>query len=173
MLSEKLKSKLRDYPDFPKKGIVFKDICPLLSDPDIFNELIENMSKRNIYKNADAIVAIDARGFIFGSAIAYKIKKPLVLARKKYKLPGEVISENYGLEYGEDSLSLQISSISNFKSFAIVDDLLATGGTAKCIVDLLKTQSKHILGLHVVIELSKLQGRNFLNCPVISEVEIS
>ena len=172
MLSEKLKSKLEDYPDFPKKGIVFKDICPILSSPDIFHELIENMSKRNIYKNAHAIVAIDARGFIFGSAIAYKIKKPLVLARKKYKLPGKVISKNYGLEYGEDSLSIQLSSISNFKSFAIVDDLLATGGTAKCIVDLLKTQNKDILGLNVVIELCNLEGRNFLDCPVISEAEI-
>ena len=70
MISEKLKSKLKDYPDLPKKGIVFKDICLILSSPDIFNELIENMSKRNIYKNEDAIVAIDARGFIFGSAIA-------------------------------------------------------------------------------------------------------
>ena len=173
MLSEKLKSKLKDYPDFPRKGIIFKDICLILSCPDIFNELIENMSKRNIYKNADAIVAIDARGFIFGSAIAYKIKKPLVLARKKYKLPGEVISKNYGLEYGEDSLALQLSSISKFRSFAIVDDLLATGGTAKCIMDLLKTQNKDILGLNVVIELSKLQGRKFLDCPVISEAEIS
>ena len=173
MFSKKLKSKLKDYPDFPKKGIVFKDISLILTSPDIFNELIENMSKRYIYKNADAIVAIDARGFIFGSAIAFKIKKPLVLARKKYKLPGEVISRNYGLEYGEDSLSLKLSSISNFKSFAIVDDLLATGGTAKCIIDLLKTQNKDILGLNVVIELSKLQGRNYLDCPVISEVEIS
>ena len=173
MLSEKLKSKLEDYPDFPKKGIVFKDICPILSSPDIFHELIENMSKRNIYKNAHAIVAIDARGFIFGSAIAYKIKKPLVLARKKYKLPGEVIAKNYGLEYGEDSLSLQLSSISNFKSFVIVDDLLASGGTAKCIIDLLKKQNKEIIGLNVVVELSKLKGRNFLDCPVISEAEIS
>ena len=172
MLSNKLKSKLKDYPDFPKKGIVFKDICLILTSPDIFNELIENMSKRYIYKNADAIVAIDARGFIFGSAIAYKIKKPLVLDRKKYKLPGKVISKNYGLEYGEDSLSIQLSSISNFKSFAIVDDLLATGGTAKCIVDLLKTQNKDIVGLNVVIELSKFKGRNFLDCQVISEAEI-
>ena len=173
MLSERLKSNLKDYPNFPKKGIIFKDICPILTNPIIFNELIENMSKKNFYKNADAIIAVDSRGFIFGSAIAYKIKKPLVLARKKSKLPGEVITKNYGLEYGEDSLSLQLASIRKFKSFAIVDDLLATGGTAKCIVDLLKTQKKDILGLHVVVELSKLQGRNSLDCQVISEVELS
>ena len=173
MLSERLESELKDYPNFPKQGIIFKDICPLLTNPNLFNELIENMSKKSIYDNADAIIAIDSRGFIFGSAIAYQTKKPLILARKKYKLPGEVITKNYGLEYGEDSLSIQLASISKFKSFAIVDDLLATGGTAKCIVDLLKTQEKKILGLHVVVELSKLQGRNTLNCQVISEVELS
>ena len=173
MLSERLKSELKDYPDFPKKGIIFKDICPILNNPIIFNDLIENMSKKSLYNNADAIVAIDSRGFIFGSAIAYQIKKPLVLARKKYKLPGEVITKNYGLEYGEDSLSLQLASISKFQSFVIVDDLLATGGTAKCIVDLLKTQKKKILGLHVVVELSRLLGRNTLDCQVVSEVELS
>lgn len=172
MLEERLKLELKDYPDFPKKGIIFKDICPVLTNPDIFNELIESMSKRSVYKNADAIVAIDSRGFIFGSAIAYQVKKPLVLARKKNKLPGEVISKNYGLEYGQDSLSLQLSSIHKFKSFVIVDDLLATGGTAKCIKDLLETQKKSILSLHVVIELSKLGGRNSLDCPVLSEVEL-
>ena len=173
MLSERLKSELKDYPDFPKKGIIFKDISPILINPNIFNELIENMSKRSVYKNADAIIAIDSRGFIFGSAIAYQIKKPIILARKKNKLPGEVISKNYGLEYGQDCLSLQLSSISKFKNFAIVDDLLATGGTAKCIIDLLKTQKKSILGVHVVIELSKLGGRDSLDCPLISEVEIT
>ena len=173
MLSERLKSELKDYPDFPKKGIIFKDISPILINPDIFNELIENMSKRSVYKNADAIISIDSRGFIFGSAIAYQIKKPIILARKKNKLPGEVISKNYGLEYGQDSLSLQLLSISKFKSFAIVDDLLATGGTAKCIVDLLETQKKIISGVHVVIELSKLGGRYSLDCPVISEVKIT
>lgn len=173
MLSERLKSKLKDYPDFPKKGIIFKDICPILTNPDLFNQLIDNMSKKNVYKNADAIIAVDSRGFIFGSAIAYQIKKPLLLARKKYKLPGEVITKKYGLEYGEDSLSIQLESISKFQSFVVVDDLLATGGTAKSIVDLLKSQNKKILGLHVVIELSKLQGSNSLDCQVISEVELS
>ena len=173
MLSERLKLELNDYPNFPKKGIIFKDICPILKNTDLFSELIENMSNRSLYKKTEAIIAIDARGFIFGSAIAYKTKIPLVLARKKNKLPGEVIYKNYGLEYGEDSLTLQLESISNFKSFVIVDDLLATGGTAKCIIDLLKTQNKQIIGLNVVIELSKLKGRNFLDCPVISEVEIN
>ena len=128
------------------------------------------MILREIYENTDAIVAIDSRGFIFGSAIANKLKKPLILARKKDKLPGLLIQKDYGLEYGQDSLSLQLSSISNFQKFVIVDDLLATGGTAKCIFDLLSSKNKTILGLHVVIELSALQGKKVLNCPVLSEV---
>ena len=170
MLAEKLKSYIKDYPDFPTKGIIFKDICPILSEPEVFSELINNMSSREIYENTDAIVAIDSRGFIFGSAIANKLKKPLILARKKGKLPGLLIQKDYGLEYGKDSLSLQLSAISNFQKFVIVDDLLATGGTAKCIFDLLNSKNKTILGLHVVIELSALEGKKVINCPVLSEV---
>ena len=170
MLAEKLKGYIKDYPDFPTKGIIFKDICPILSEPEVFSELINNMSSREIYENTDAIVAIDSRGFIFGSAIANKLKKPLILARKKGKLPGLLIQKDYGLEYGKDSLSLQLSAISNFQKFVIVDDLLATGGTAKCIFDLLNSKNKTILGLHVVIELSALEGKKVINCPVLSEV---
>ena len=166
MLSERLKSELKDYPDFPKKGIIFKDISPILINPDIFNELIENMSKRSVYKNADAIIAIDSRGFIFGSAIAYQIKKPIILARKKNKLPGEVISKNYGLEYGQDSLSLQLLSISKFKSFAIVDDLLATGGTVNCVSKILEKNNKEVVGILVVIELMELEGKLKLDFPI-------
>ncbi len=170
MLAEKLKGYIKDYPDFPTKGIIFKDICPILSEPEVFSELINKMILREIYENTDAIVAIDSRGFIFGSAIANKLKKPLILARKKDKLPGLLIQKDYGLEYGQDSLSLQLSSISNFQKFVIVDDLLATGGTAKCVFDLLSSKNKTILGLHVVIELSALKGKKAINCPVFSEV---
>ena len=170
MLAEKLKGYIKDYPDFPTKGIIFKDICPILSEPEVFSELINKMSLREIYENTDAIVAIDSRGFIFGSAIANKLKKPLILARKKDKLPGLLIQKDYGLEYGQDSLSLQLSSISNFQKFVIVDDLLATGGTAKCVFDLLSSKNKTIIGLHVVIELSALEGKKVINCPVFSEV---
>ena len=173
MLADKLKRYIKDYPDFPKKGIIFKDICPILSDPEVFSELINKMSSREIYQNSDAIVAVDARGFIFGSAIANQIKKPLILARKKDKLPGLLIQKDYGLEYGDDSLSLQISSIADFHKFVIVDDLLATGGTAKCIFDLLSSKNKNILGLNVVIELSALEGKKILDCPVLSEVILS
>ena len=91
---EKLKKIIRDYPDFPKKGIIFKDISPLLADPELFSELIDKVSNYSFFKDADAIIAVDARGFIFGSAIAKTVKKPLILARKKNKLPGKLIEKH-------------------------------------------------------------------------------
>ena len=171
MLSEDLKSNIREYLDFPKKGILFRDISPILADPQLFSDLIKKMSSREIYANSEAIVGIDSRGFIFGSAIANFLKKPLILARKKNKLPGKLIEKDYGLEYGKDSLSIQLESIEKYKSFVIVDDLIATGGTAKCVLDLLKSEKKSIIGLNVVIELTSLKGKNDLQCPVYSEIK--
>ncbi len=173
MLTDKLKSLIKDYPDFPKKGIIFKDISPILMDPDAFSELIEKMSSRDVYQRTDAIVAIDARGFIFGSAISNKLKKPLVLARKSNKLPGKLIEKDYGLEYGKDTLSLQESAISRYRNFVIIDDLLATGGTAKCVSDILTSKGKSILALNVVIELLQLSGSSNLGFPVFAEIKIS
>ena len=98
MLSERLRNSIADYPDFPKKGIIFKDISPIIADPELFCDLIEKISKYQFFNKTDAIIAIDARGFIFGSAIAKKVKKPLLLARKKNKLPGTLIKRKYGLE---------------------------------------------------------------------------
>ena len=148
-----LSSLIKDYIDFPKKGIIFKDILPVLQKPDVFLELINKMSSSEMILNSDAIIAIDARGFVFGSAISIKIQKPLILARKPGKLPGELITKSYSLEYGENSLSIQKSSIKNFKRFSIVDDLLATGGTAKSVSEILMSQEKEILGLSVELNL--------------------
>ena len=166
MLTDRLKKAIKDYPNFPKKGIIFKDLNPIFSEPDLFQDLIEKMSSDNYLKKADAIVAIDARGFIYGAAIAKNINKPFILARKENKLPGELIKKTYGLEYGEDTLSLQKSALSKFKNFVIVDDLLATGGTAECVINLLLSENKNVLSLNVVVELNFLQGRNKINCPV-------
>ena len=171
MLSERLKNTIKDYPDFPKKGIIFKDICPIIADEKLFSELIEKISNYSIFKKTDAIIAIDARGFLTGSAIALSTNKPLILARKKNKLPGSLIESRYGLEYGEDTLCIQESSIKPYKKFAVVDDLLATGGTAKCIVDMLKNKNKEILGLSVIIELTELKGKELVGVPVFSEVK--
>ena len=166
MLSKRLKSSIDDYPDFPKEGIIFKDISPILSDPKLFGDLIEKISSNKIFEKTDAIVAIDSRGFIFGSALAKNIKKPLILARKKNKLPGELIQRNYGLEYGEDSLTIQKSSIKNFHKFIIVDDLLATGRTVECVAKILRNNNKKISGLLTSVELTNLEGRIKTNFPI-------
>ena len=171
MLSDRSKNSIKNYPDFPKKGINFKDISPIISDPDLFSDLIEKISEYPFFKESDAIIAIDARGFIFGSAVAKTTKKPLILARKKNKLPGLVCEKNYGLEYGKDSLCIQKSSILPFHKFVIIDDLLATGGTAKCVIDMLENNKKNVLALSVIIELCFLEGAESLGIPVYSEVQ--
>ena len=170
MLSEKLKRTISNYPDFPKKGILFRDINPILADAELLNELIEKIASNSLLPLSDAIVAIDARGFIFGSIIAYKLKKPLILARKN-KLPGSLKEIEYDLEYGKDYLSIQKASLIGLEKFIIVDDLLATGGTAKCVSNILLSQNKKVLSLLVIIELSTLKGRENLPFPVFSEVQ--
>ncbi len=124
------------------------------------------MSDSPIFKNAEAIIAIDARGFIFGSAISIYLSKPMIAARKPGKLPGHLISKSYDLEYGSNSLSIQKDALDNYSSFAIVDDLLATGGTVKCILEILSESNKKIEGLSVLIELKDLKGRDKLGIPV-------
>ncbi len=163
---KKIEELILTYKDFPKKGIFFKDILGITQEPETFRKLIFEMSSSEIIKNADAIVAIDARGFIFGSAISLQASKPLIFARKPGKLPGKLIHKTYSLEYGENSLSIQKESIKKFKSFAIVDDLLATGGTVSCASELLKSQEKKVLGLLVVVELKELGGRLKFDFPV-------
>ncbi len=172
MLTERLKKTIKSFPDFPKKGILFKDLSPIMADSELFRDLINEICKDKVFVNSDAILSIDARGFIYGSAIAYKLKKPLILARKKNKLPGELISKNYGLEYGNDSLSIQKDIVKDCQSFVIVDDLLATGGTAKCVCDLLTSLKKQINGIYVIVELLALEGRKELEFPVYSSLSL-
>ena len=171
MLSERLKNSIKDYKDFPKKGIIFKDITPILSNAELFSNLIDKLRKYPFFENTDAIIAIDSRGFIFGSAIAAIVKKPLILVRKKNKLPGLLIEKSYNLEYGSDKLCIQESAIAPFNKFVIVDDLLATGGTAKCVIDMLKIKKKEILALSVVVELTFLEGSKNIEIPLYSEVK--
>ena len=153
------------YKDFPKKGINFKDVLGIIQEPAVFKELILEMSDSKIIKNCDAIISIDARGFIFGSAISLQASKPMVVARKPGKLPGDIIKQNYNLEYGESSLSLQKSVLRKYDSFAVVDDLLATGGTVNCVSNLLRNNGKEVLGLITVVELTKLGGRSKFDFP--------
>ena len=165
-----LKKYISTYKDYPKKGINFKDVLGILQEPEIFKKLVNEMSSSIIIKNADAIISIDARGFIFGSAISLQTSKPMIFARKPGKLPGKLIQKKYNLEYGENSLSIQKKSLQRFNSFAIVDDLLATGGTANCVSNLLESQDKDVTGLLVVVELKELGGRLKFKFPVESSI---
>ena len=167
-----LESLINTYYDFPKKGIAFKDILGIIQDTEIFKELIHKMASNKVIKSSDAIISIEARGFIFGSAISFHASKPMIVARKPGKLPGELIYENYNLEYGKNSLSIQKKAIERFNSYVIIDDLLATGGTVDCVSKLLKDQKKEILGLITVVELKKLNGRSKLSIPVDSMISI-
>ena len=117
-------------------------------------------------RNSEAIIAIEARGFIFGSAISYQTSKPMIVARKPGKLPGELIQENYTLEYGKNSLSIQKEALKKFNSYAIIDDLLATGGTVDCVARLIKKSGKDIAGVLTVVEISELMGRSKFDFPV-------
>ena len=167
-----LESLIKTYYDFPKKGIAFKDILGILQDTEVFSELILKMSSNNVIKNSEAIIAIEARGFIFGSAISLQASKPMIVARKPGKLPGELIQENYCLEYGKSSLSIQKEALNKFNSYVIVDDLLATGGTIDCVANLLKKSGKKICGLLTVVELMELNGRTRFDFPVESMISI-
>ena len=161
-----LESLIKTYNDFPKKGIAFKDILGIIQDPEVFRELILKMSSNKVIKDSEAIISIEARGFIFGSAISLQASKPMLVARKPGKLPGELIKENYFLEYGKSTLSIQKESLEKFNSYAIVDDLLATGGTVNCVANLIKKSGKNVIGLVTVVELLELNGRSKFNFPV-------
>ncbi len=133
---------------------------PILANPKIYNYLIDEMAESLVCKSADNIIAVDARGFLFATAIGLKTGKPVIVARKPGKLPGELLEKSYKLEYGCNSLAIQKEAILNRDNFLIVDDLLATGGTVKCISNILENEGKKIVGLSVVVELVSLKGRD-------------
>lgn len=151
---------IRDVPDFPRKGIVFKDIMPLLNDHQAFARAVELMSQRA--PRPEGIVAIESRGFVFGTALALHWRVPLVLARKPGKLPGRTVRQVYSLEYGEDSLELHVDALEMGQQVVIVDDLLATGGTALATVRLVEELKATVLAMVFVIELTCRGGRERL-----------
>ena len=169
---KKLESLIKTYEDFPNKGISFKDLLGIMQDPEVFRDLIVKMSSHQVIRNSEAIISIDARGFIFGSAISLQSSKPMIVARKPGKLPGNLIQKNYNLEYGQNSLSIQKEALKKFSSYAIVDDLLATGGTVDCIARLINENGKNVVGLLTVVELEGLNGRGRFNFPVESIIKI-
>ena len=172
MKLDQLKRHISSYKDFPKKGIVFRDVLEILQDPNIFKNLIKKMSNVDFLLKSDAIISIDARGFIFGSAISLYTSKPLIFARKPGKLPGELVSSSYDLEYGQNNLSIQKKSMDKFNSYVIVDDLIATGGTVNCVYEILRSQNKQVTGLSVVAEIEKLDARSKLPFNISSQIKI-
>jgi len=153
---------IRSIPDFPKPGVLFRDITPLLADADAFHEAIEAMAAEVQKNDPDVIVGIDARGFIFASAIAFKLNKGLVIARKKGKLPYKTMSVKYSLEYASHDLEMHEDAIVPGTRAVIVDDVLATGGTAKAAAALVEQLGGTVAGILFLIEVSGLGGRKEL-----------
>ena len=157
-----LSAKIRDIPDFPKRGIVFKDIMPLLADSEALHETVERLGAFAEPREPDVVLGAEARGFILGAALAYRLGCGFVPARKPGKLPWRTISAKYALEYGFDALELHADAISPGMKVLIHDDLLATGGTARAKIDLVEQLGGTVVGLAFVIELEFLNGREKL-----------
>ena len=153
-----LKKHIRDIPDFPKPGILFKDITTLLKDKQAFKETVDAFVEKYKNEKIDKVLAVEARGFIFGAAVAYQLGAGFVLVRKKGKLPAKTISVSYSLEYGTDTLEMHQDAISPGEKILIIDDLLATGGTVTAVTDLVKQLGGNIAGIAFVIELTDLKG---------------
>lgn len=164
----KVEDYIRIVPDFPKPGISFKDITPLLETPEAFRNTIDLFAEKIKDMPIDKIVAIDSRGFIFGAALAYKLNKGLVLVRKKGKLPHGTIEESYDLEYGSATLEIHQDSIEKGENVIIIDDVLATGGTIKATVNLVKKIGGKVQTVLFLIELGFLNGKEKLDVPHIS-----
>ena len=158
-----IESYISKIPDYPKPGILFYDISTLITDEKAFSASIKLLSQAIQKYNFNMIAAIDARGFLFGSAIAFHLNKGLVMVRKKNKLPGKKISYKYELEYGTDTLELNVDA--KGKKFLVVDDLLATGGTAGATIELLKKAGGEPICLLTLIELSFLKGKEKIDIP--------
>ncbi len=153
---------VRDIPDFPKKGIVFKDITPLLKDPAAFMIAIDRMAELVNDVDFDLFIAPEARGFILGSALAYKMAKGFVPARKPGKLPYKTISQKFQLEYGKDELQIHVDAIKEGQKVVIIDDVLATGGTAETLGKLVKKLGGRVEAMLFLVELSFLKARERL-----------
>jgi len=157
-----LKKYIRSVPDYPKKGILFRDITTLIKNKDAFRECIDQMSKILSKLNYDKIAAVESRGFIFASPLSYNLSKPNILMRKKNKLPAEKHSVDFELEYGKATLEIHKDSIAPKEKIIIIDDLIATGGTSKAAADLVEKSGGEVVGFIFVINLFDLGGKESL-----------
>jgi adenine phosphoribosyltransferase len=161
-MSIDLRDRVRDVPDFPTEGIVFKDLMPLIADPEYFAESIRQLAEWARPRSPDLVLGAEARGFIFGGALAFALGAGFVAARKPGKLPRETIEASYSLEYGTDSLQMHKDAVSEGSRVIVLDDVLATGGTARAKVELVESLGGIVVGVLFVIELSFLNGRERL-----------
>ena len=157
-----LRDRILDVPDFPTEGIVFKDVMPLLADPAYLMEAIRLLAEWSRPREPDLILGAEARGFIFGGALAYELGAGFIAARKPGKLPRETVEATYALEYGTDSLQIHSDAVSQGARVIVLDDVLATGGTAKAKVELVERLGGIVVGALFVIELTFLDGRSRL-----------
>lgn len=172
MKKSELKDRIRDIPDFPKEGIIFKDITTLLKDKDAFKKSVDLLAKKFKKEKIDVVVGVEARGFIFGAALAYKLGAGFVPVRKKGKLPSKTKSVTYELEYGKDVLEIHEDAITPQMRALVVDDLLATGGTIQAVIELVKAEKATIAGVAFLVELRFLKGKNKLkDLPVYSVIK--
>lgn len=159
---ERLKAAIRDVPDFPKPGILFKDITPVLNDPELFRMAIDLFVERYRNERLDKVAVIDARGFLFGAPLAYRLGAGVVPVRKKGKLPYRTIEESYSLEYGTATLAMHVDAIRPGERVLLLDDLLATGGTAQATARLIERLGGQVIEIAFLIELAFLKGREKL-----------
>jgi adenine phosphoribosyltransferase len=170
-LSE-LKKHIRDIPNFPQEGIIFKDISTLIQNKDAFKKSVDLLARKFNKERVEYVVGVEARGFIFGAALAYKLGAGFVPVRKKGKLPYKTKSVTYQLEYGTDTLEIHEDALKPKSRVLIVDDLLATGGTVKAVTDLILAQKVKIVGIAFLVELKFLNGKDRLkNLPIYSIIQ--
>ncbi|MBN1824509.1 MAG: adenine phosphoribosyltransferase [Endomicrobiales bacterium] len=160
--SVKLKKAIRDIPDFPKPGIIFKDITTLLAKPDLYKKTVNEIARHYKDKGIQKVLCVESRGFIIGAPVAYKLGAGFVPVRKKGKLPYKTVSASYSLEYGTDTLEMHEDAIQRGEKILIVDDLLATGGTMGAVIELVNKLGGKIEGIAFIIELGFLKGREKL-----------
>jgi len=171
MKNKKLKAAIRDIPDFPQKGIIFKDITPILADPKLLKKAVNIFCKRHAKGSISKVAAVEARGFIFGGAVAMKLGAGFIPVRKKGKLPFNTIEESYELEYGSATLAMHVDAVKPGETILIVDDLLATGGTAAATAAMVEKLGGKIVEIAFLIELGFLKGRDKLTKhPVFSAI---
>ncbi|MFB6258697.1 MAG: adenine phosphoribosyltransferase [Flavobacteriales bacterium] len=161
-LAERTRLTVREIPDYPKPGIDFKDITPVLEDPELTRDLLERFKKEAKGMGANAIVGVESRGFLFGMALAIEMGIPFITVRKKGKLPAETVSYRYELEYGSEEIEMHTGSVREGMKVLVHDDLLATGGTAAAAAELVKKEGGSVAGFGFLIELSFLNGEGMI-----------